>query len=119
MWFAVLAAPAAWVLQLYVGAYLTDVLCLPGAGSSKGHLYSLTNARFVVGLSVVTGVVALVGLVVSVMALRRCTRAGDPTPERRALWMARAGVIVSVLFFVAIAFMFVASYYFEDCVASL
>lgn len=119
LWFAVLSGPAAWVLQLYVGAYLTDVLCLPGANGAKGQIYSLPNTTFVTALTAVTAGVALLGLAVSIVTLRRRKAAGDPTPERRALWMARAGVLVNVLFLILIVSMFVASYYLEECVGSL
>lgn len=119
LWFAVLAGPAAWVLQLYTGAYLTDVLCLPGAGSSKGEIYSLRNTAFVSGLTAAAALGALAGLAVSIAALRRCNASDDSTPERRATWMARAGIIVNVLFLVLIVSMFVASHYLRECVGSL
>jgi uncharacterized membrane protein len=119
LWFAVLSGPAAWVLQLYVGTYLTDTLCLSGTGADRGHVYSLEHAGFVTLISAIAAAVALIGLGVSVVAYRRCKAAGDPTPERRALWMATAGILVNTLFLIAIVFMFVAPHYLKDCVSSL
>ncbi len=119
MWFSVLAGPSAWVLQLYVGAYLTDVLCLPGANGHAGHVYSLANTLFVAFLTAGTAIVALAGVLVSALTVRRIKGAGDPTPERRALWMARCGVIVNLLFLFLIVLMFAASYYLEECSHSL
>jgi hypothetical protein len=119
LWFAVLAGPSAWTLQLYVGSYLTDALCLPGAGSSVGHVYSLDHPAFVTLISAIAAAVALVGLGVSVIAVRRHSASGDDTPGGRALWMARAGILLNILFVIAIVFMFVAPYYLEECVGSL
>jgi hypothetical protein len=119
LWFAVLAGPSAWTLQTYVGTYLTDALCLPGAGRTRGQVYSLDHPGFVVLISALAAAVALVGLGVSIVTLRRRTAAGDDTTGRRAVWMARAGILLNVLFFIAIVFMFVAPYYLEECVGSL
>ena len=119
LWFAVLAGPSAWTLQTYVGTYLTDALCLRGAGRTRGQIYSLDHPSFVVLISAVAAAVALVGLGVSIVAVRRYNAAGDATPGKRALWMARAGVLLNILFFIAIVFMFVAPYYLKECVGSL
>jgi uncharacterized membrane protein len=119
LWFAVLAGPSAWTLQTYVGAYLTDALCLRGAGATQGHVYSLDHPSFVVLISAVATAVALVGLGVSLVAVRRHQATDDPTTGRRALWMAHAGVLLNILFLIAIVFMFVAPYYLEECVRPL
>ena len=119
LWFAVLAGPSAWTLQTYIGTYLTDALCLRGAGSTIGHVYSLDHPGFVTLISAIAAAIALVGLGVSIVALRRGNASGDDTPGRRALWMARAGILLNILFFIAIVFMFVAPYYLEECVGSL
>ena len=119
LWFAVLAGPSAWTLQLYIGTYLTDALCLPGAGDTKGRVYSLDHPSFVILISAIAAAIALIGLGVSIAALRRFKAVGDTTPGKRALWMARAGVLLNVLFFIAIVFMFAAPYYLDACVGSL
>jgi hypothetical protein len=119
LWFAVLAGPSAWTLQLYVGTYLTDALCLRGAGDTRGTVYSLDHPSFVILISAIAAVVALIGLGVSIVTLRARKAAGDPTTGGRALWMARAGILLNILFLIAIVFMFAAPYYLEECVGSL
>jgi hypothetical protein len=118
LWFAVLAGPTAWVLQLYVGAYLTDVFCRRGAGDSLGEVFGLPNTSFVTVLTAITAGIALVALGVSVFAYRRL-KAEDRSTGGRALWMARVGVLDSALFGLLIVLMFVASARLSECTPSL
>jgi hypothetical protein len=118
LWFAVLAGPSAWVLQLYVGAYLTDVYCRRGAGDSTGEIFGLANTSFVTVLTALTAAVALAALIVSVVAYRRL-KVSDPSTGGRAFWMARIGVLDSALFGFLILFMFVASARLSECTPSL
>jgi hypothetical protein len=118
LWFAVLAGPSAWVLQLYVGAYLTDVYCRRGAGESLGEVFGMSNTSFVTVLTAVTAGIALVALGVSILAYRRL-RGSDSSTGGRALWMARVGVLDSALFGILIVFMFVASSQLAECAPSL
>jgi hypothetical protein len=118
LWFAVLAAPSAWVLQLYVGAYLTDVVCRRGAGDSIGHVFGLSNTAFVAVLTAITAAIALVALVASIYAYRRL-KDDDRSTGGRALWMARVGVLDSVLFGILIVLMFFASARLAECAPSL
>ena len=118
LWFAVLAAPTAWVLQLYVGAYLTDVFCRRGAGDSLGEIFGLSNTAFVTVLTALTAVVAVAALAVSIYAYRRLKRE-DRSTGGRALWMARVGVLDSALFGMLIVLMFIASSRLAECAPSL
>jgi hypothetical protein len=118
LWFAVLAGPSAWVLQLYVGAYLTDVFCRRGAGDSLGRVFGLSNPTFVTVLTSITAAVALAALVASVYAYRKL-KIDDASTGGRALWMARIGVLDSALFGILIVFMYVASARLSECTPSL
>ena len=118
LWFAVLAGPTAWVLQLYVGAYLTDVFCRRGAGESVGEVFGLANTSFVTVLTAITAAIALVALGVSIAAYRRL-KSDDRSTGGRALWMARVGVLDSALFGILIVLMFAASARLSDCTPSL
>lgn len=118
LWFAVLAGPTAWVLQVYVGAYLTDVFCRRGAGESIGEVFGLSNTSFVTVLTALLAAVAIAGLVASVYAYRRLKRE-DRSTGGRALWMARVGVLDSALFGILIMLMFIASSRLAECAPSL
>lgn len=118
LWFAVLAGPSAWVLQLYVGAYLTDVFCRRGAGDSVGEVFGLSNPAFVTVLTSVTAAIALAALIASVYAYRRL-KVDDRSTGGRALWMARVGVLDSALFGILIVLMYIASARLADCAPSL
>ena len=118
LWFAVLAGPTAWVLQLYVGAYLTDVFCRRGAGDSIGEVFGLSNTAFVTALTAVTAAIALIALIASVYAYRRL-KVEDRSTGGRALWMARVGILDNALFGILIVLMFVASARLAECAPSL
>lgn len=118
LWFAVLAGPSAWVLQLYVGAYLTDVFCRRGAGDSLGEVFGLSNTSFVTVLTALTAAVAAVAFVVAVAAYRRL-KVDDRSTGRRALWMARVGILDNALFGILILLMFIASTRLSECAPSL
>jgi hypothetical protein len=118
LWFAVLAGPSAWVLQLYVGAYLTDVVCRRGAGDSLGEVLGLSNTVFVTVLTSITAAIALAALGASVYAYRKL-KASDQSTGGRALWMARIGVLDSLLFGVLIVLMYIASSRLAECAPSL
>ena len=118
LWFAVLAGPTAWVLQLYVGTYLTDVFCRRGAGDSIGEVFGLSNTSFVTVLTSITAAVAVVALVVSVYAYRKL-KVEDRSTGGRALWMARIGVLDSALFGLLIVLRYIASARLSECTPSL
>jgi hypothetical protein len=118
LWFAVLAGPSAWVLQLYVGAYLTDVVCRRGAGDSIGQVLGLSNTTFVTVLTAITAGIALLALIASIYAYRRL-KVADASTGGRALWMARVGILDSALFGILIILMFVASARLSECAPSL
>jgi hypothetical protein len=118
LWFAVLGGPSAWVLQLYVGAYLTDVVCRRGAGDSIGEVLGLANTSFVTLLTSITAGVALIALAASVYAHRRL-KVDDASTGGRALWMARIGILDSALFGILIVLMYVASARLAECTPSL
>lgn len=112
LWFGILAGPLAWTVQTLVAPDLHEVLCYPGAGASAGAVYGVPIETVIVVLSAaLLGATVLAGLV-----SYRCWRRGkSAAANERATWMARAGVLVSVLFGLAIAIGFLPVVLLDAC----
>jgi hypothetical protein len=113
LWFGVLGGPAAWSLQVILGYGAEEIACSPGSRSQELAGIRIESFIFLVG--VVLTLVTLAALLVSI----RCFsvhRAGDPTTGDRAKWMGIAGIMVSVLFLIAIANGFAPLLFLEECV---
>lgn len=120
LWFGLLAAPVAWAVQLAVAPDLTELLCLPGStASGRGEVYGLSIEVFILALSAGLTLVAVLGGLAAASCRRKILDAPDPTPGGRAGWMARAGVMVSSLFTLAIVVGFIPAALLESCGASL
>jgi hypothetical protein len=97
-WFGALAPAGAWTVQFLAAYNLSDTIsCSPGAvlagGAARPWIALISGAALAV--TVVAGVISY-----------RCwirLRSGDPTVGERASWLAVAGMMTSVLFFLIIA----------------
>lgn len=108
LWFAVLAGPLAWMLGLNTQYALVRVAC---AKQSMLPLHAL---------SVATLLLALAG---GLVAWREWSRAGrgwadeGAGPIPRSRFMAGLGLLASALFSLAIVAQWVASFFFNPCMA--
>lgn len=102
LWFAVLGAPLAWAGQLAVNYMLEEVLACAPANRPSGVLLGMDVRRWLIISSVGFGVIALSSLLVALRSWRRLQE-GDESTGRRALWMAKAGIVNSAIFLVPIA----------------
>lgn len=103
LWFGLLAGPIAWAVQLGVDWFLAEVVACSPQATPMGRIGSLPLYAVTSTLNALLLAVAAAAGVVSWRALRELRREGDPTTARRAEWMARGGVINSVVFVVIIA----------------
>lgn len=108
LWFGVLGGPAGWSLQTLVGSELDEIACSPGAGA-QGVVEPVTLAisAICLGITLLAGVMAW-----------RCLRAAsesDDTNGKRASWMARAGILTSVFFVIAIFQGFLPALFLSAC----
>jgi hypothetical protein len=116
LWFGLLAGPVCWSLQMLLAPDLSEVLCYPGArGSGLGEVLGIGLEPFLVALTAGLAVVSGLGGLAAWGCHRRIARAGDTTPGRRAAWMARAGLLVSALFTLAIVVGFIPMIFLDSC----
>lgn len=119
LWFGVLAAPLAWLAQIFIAPDVAEIVCLSGAeGTGRGEIYGFALETFLLALTAAFTLVGLLAVVGSIRCLRLLGRAGDDTPGRRATWMAYAGILVSTLFLLSIAVGFIPLFFLESCVTS-
>lgn len=117
--FGVLAAPLAWLAQIFIAPDVAEIVCLPGAeGTGRGEIYGFALETFLLALTAAFTVVGIVALAGSARCLRRLRRAGDDTSGRRATWMAYAGILVSALFLLSIIVGFIPLFFLESCVTA-
>ena len=108
LWFGVFGGPAAWSLQTLIGSELDEMACSPGAGAA-----GLVEPVVLVVTAVSFAITVLAGAM-----SWRCLRAAsgrDDTIGRRASWMARAGVLTSLFFMIAIGQGFLPSLFLSSC----
>lgn len=116
LWFGILAAPLAWTLQLVIAPDLNEILCYPGAArSGRAEIYGLGIELFLVVLTAVLTVVGVVGGIAAYFCWRRLRASNDTTPASRASWMAFAGMLVSVLFVLALVVGFLPMVFLGPC----
>lgn len=114
LWFGVLAGPVAWAFQLAVDYMLEEwISCTPGF-RNKGVIWGLPTTTWIVAINGVLLVIVLAALATSLRNLRNL-RLADLTPARRAMWMAGAGVIDSILFAIPIALGFLPAALLHRC----
>lgn len=101
LWFGVLGGPAAWVLQLVVNYSLEEWFACSPANSQTGAILGLRVAPIALAVTGILGLVALAAGLVSINCYRRINSSSDDISSR-AKWMALAGIMNSVLYFVLI-----------------
>jgi hypothetical protein len=102
LWFAVLAAPAAWATQLVVNYSLEEVFaCSPGT-MTKGEILGLRVPVFALWVTGVLAAIALAAGIVSVACYRHTRALGDDDTSNRSHWMAVVGLMNSVLYFLIV-----------------
>jgi hypothetical protein len=93
MWFGVLGAPAAWVLQFLFALAVTEASCT-AAGSRWGiPVETLTTIA-----TVAAGTVALLAGAAAAATFRAVREAGSEPPGGRMRFLAAIGITVSPLF---------------------
>jgi hypothetical protein len=115
LWFGLLGAPAAWVVQFLVGYWLTEVGC--SAGGDRG----LAVDGWTTVATVVAAVLAVIAELAAITMFRetRGARGKDgseePPPKGRTHFLAVVGMAVAPLFFFIIVMSGVGAVVLENC----
>jgi hypothetical protein len=112
VWFGVLAAPLAWVVQLVAGYAVQEAGCAP-AGMLP--VLDADTEPIIAFISVAALAVAVAGGAASLVAWRTALADGGTDPRGRIAFMACAGLLASVIFVAAIALGGVALLFLDAC----
>lgn len=110
LWFAVLGAPGAYVLQLGVGYWLAEAQCSP-----TGEQWGIPLDVWGIVVGAVSLAIAIGAAVTSVVLFRRTQEAGDAPPPGRINFLAVVGMTVSTLFIALIVMSTVGIVAFRVC----
>ena len=100
LWFGVLGAPAAWVVQLTLNYSLEEWFACSPSTTATGEVIGLTVPTAGLATSVAATAVAVFAGVASLICYRRVGPSG--VSATRAKWMALAGIMNSVLYLIVI-----------------
>ncbi len=98
LWYAVLGAPAAWVVQMGFGYWLSEAKCSPAGGP-----WGISLAIWGVAVGGVALAVAAGAAAAAVSIYRTYDDHHAPPPDGRIAFLAIVGLAVSTLFLVLIA----------------
>lgn len=93
LWFAVLGAPGAYVVQLGLGYWLVEAACSP-----TGEQWGIPLATWAAVVTALAATLAVAAGLTSVWLYRRHGDRHDPPPPGRVAFLAAVGMTVSVLF---------------------
>ena len=113
MWFGLLAAPAAWVIQFLLGFGVTQAKCNPA-----GTRWGVAIDTVTVAATVAAALVALLGWAAAFAAFRATRDAGSAPPSGRIRFLAILGLTTSPLFFLIIVWSGVGALSLKECVQS-
>ncbi|HET6570851.1 MAG TPA: hypothetical protein VFG58_05120 [Solirubrobacterales bacterium] len=97
LWFAVLGAPAAYVLQQGLGYWLAEAECGP-----TGGMWGISLASWAIVVGAAAAVVAAAAGLTALWLFRRTGDYKDAPPHGRTAFLGMVGMTVSSLFFVLI-----------------
>lgn len=103
LWVGLLTGPVAWSVQLATNWFLAEVVACSPHADPMGNIGPVPLHAVTAPLNAVLLAVTAVAGVVAWRSLHTIRKLGDETTGRRAEWMARSGVINSVVFAVIIA----------------
>jgi hypothetical protein len=103
LWFGVLTGPIAWAVQLGANWFLAEVVACSPHADPIGEIGSVPLYAVTASLNAVLLAVTAIAGVVAWRDLQQIREHGDETTGHRAEWMARSGVINSVVFLVIMA----------------
>jgi hypothetical protein len=98
LWFAAVGGVAAWVVHLAVGWLLEEVVACGTATTERGRILGIDLEAWILGLTAVLGVIAVVAGAVGYRRWRRALENGGSARAGREAFMAFAGLLGGFLF---------------------
>ena len=117
MWFGLLGAPAAWVVQFLVGYAITEAAC--GRAGLGGGVDGVTIVATAIGATV--AILAELAAIAAFRATRAAEGAGgseEPPPRGRVHFLATVGIVIAPLFLAIILMSGLGAVLLPECVQS-
>lgn len=115
LWFAMLAPPLAWTVELILNYSLEEWFACSAATQERGLVLGLSVDAAALGITTILTLVSLLGLFVAWTCFRRID-AGDPSPiAQRARWMALAGILNGILYTIVIVASYAVPLILDSC----
>jgi hypothetical protein len=115
LWFGVLGGPAAWSAQVLLNYNAEDLVACSPATQVPATILGVSATVVVQLVNLVCALATLVAGIVAFIAWRRLKPRSSSSLADRPEWMARAGIMVSILFFVMIGMGFAGPLLLETC----
>ena len=103
LWFGVLAGPVAWSVQMLVNYNAEDMVACAPASNESATILGVSVTTLIQATNAVCALATTAAGVIAFIAWRRLSARPGSSPADRPEWMARAGVMVSILFLLMIA----------------
>lgn len=99
LWFGLLAAPLAWLTQLVLNYSLEEWFACAPATTVGGEVLGMSVRTIAFGVTTVLATLAAAGGLAAASCLKKLRSAAGGDTSDRARWMAMAGVMNSILYF--------------------
>lgn len=112
LWVGLLTGPAAWALQVLVNYSVEEIACAP-ATRQTGEIWGFSTETIILIVNVVLAAATVLAGILAYRCLREIGEGDDEA--HRATWMARTGIMSSILFLIAIGLGFAPQWFLGVC----
>lgn len=103
LWFGLLGAPAAWAIQLTLTYSLEEWFACSPSTTDEGLVLGASVPTVALVISVSLALVAVAAGLAALTSYRKVANGNGDEVKTRTLWMARAGIMNSILYLIIIA----------------
>lgn len=118
LWFGLLVGPAAWTTQIIVNYLVDEIACAP-ASTDPGRIWGVSSEMVILAVNIVLASATILAGVIAYRCLRATGSEVDTGGAGRVVWMARVGIMSSVLFLIAIGLGFPPAWMLGSCEVGL
>ena len=115
LWFALLAPPSAWAVELIANYSLEEWFACSAATQQRGEILGLSVDAVALGITTALTVLSVLGLLVAIRCYTKLRRSDRGDIAQRARWMALAGIFNGILYTIIIVASFAVPLILDSC----